>query len=74
MPSRFLTHRFTASGFLKSEDRRMPNRNHIPGNAGIWAFSLLLDESIVRPKTLRVAIAGIHEFDVVSDHAHNAEA
>src|ERR1700753_617015 len=38
------------------------------------AFSLLLDKSIVRPKTLRIAITRVHKFDVVTDYADNAEA
>src|SRR5579863_9441762 len=33
----------------------------------------LLDEAVARPETLRVAVAGIHEFDVVANHAHDAE-
>jgi len=41
--------------------------------AGALAFGLLFDESIVCPEALRITIAGIHEFDIMADHAHNAE-
>jgi hypothetical protein len=41
--------------------------------AGTLAFSLLLNKSIVCPEALRVAIGGIHKFDIMADHAHNAE-
>jgi hypothetical protein len=34
----------------------------------------LLDKAIVRPEALRVAIAGIHELEVVTDDTHDAEA
>jgi len=34
---------------------------------------LLFDKPVVSPETLRVAIAGIHEFDVMPDHANYAE-
>jgi hypothetical protein len=36
-------------------------------------YRLLLDESIAGPEPFSIAIAGIHEFDVMADHAHHTE-
>ena len=68
---RFINHEFTAPDFGKTGDCHV--HRHIPAFRGNIGVQLLLDESIVCPKTLRIAIGGIHEFDIVADHANHAE-
>jgi hypothetical protein len=62
---------FRARGFFNMHQTAF--RQFAGMTARSCVFGLLLDKPVVRPEALRIAIAGIHEFDVMADHAHDAE-
>src|SRR6266702_406492 len=57
---------FKAGGFTRATSHSRVSRE-------CRRLVLLFDESIVCPEALGIAIAGIHEFDIMADHANDSE-